>query len=480
MVYKLEKVSDFEFVVKKRGKMNTNAKFFSSDFLVKNINQETIRQLVNVASLPGIKGDALAMADAHQGFGFPIGGVGAFDLDSGVISPGGIGFDINCGMSLVKTNLNSTDLKRKDFEKIMNKIFCSIPKGKGNNNFVRFTKSELIDVISEGSDWSKSIGLIGNKDLVRIEDNGKMDFDGFGKISDKAFGRGINQLGSLGSGNHFIAFGVAKKEGIHNLKVAKKFGFDFENQIYFLVHSGSRGFGHQIVKDYLLKFNERAKELNIKFSDMDLNYLLFNERVSEQYFDAMKGAANFGFVNRQLLINEVNYVLSKEIKGFESNLVYDVCHNVAKIESHKLAGKNKELLIHRKGATRSFGPSYKYLPSFFEKTGLPVVVGGSMETGFSLLQGTDIALEKSFGSTCHGSGRAISRSDAMNRNRIHKFDVVKEMMKKDIIVKVEEEQYAVQEAGFAYKDLDKVLSVVEKSGLSKRVLDFSPLGTIIS
>ncbi|VVB81229.1 tRNA-splicing ligase RtcB [uncultured archaeon] len=433
-------------------------------------------QLTNVACLPGIHDRALCMPDAHSGYGFPIGGVAAFDPDDGVISPGGIGFDINCGMRLVTTNLTVKELMPK-LRPLVDLLFQQVPAGVGCKGFVKLTPVEFKKVMQDGAKWCIENGYGWEEDIERMEDYGCFEFADSSKVSDRAISRGISQLGTLGSGNHYLE--VQQAGEIFDKKVAEKLGIFSEDQICVMVHCGSRGFGHQIGTDYLKLFSEVMPKYNISVPDRELACAPFKSREGQDYFKAMACAANAAFVNRQVILHRIrecfHKIFEKNPEEMEMNLVYDVAHNTAKLEEHKIDGKMKNVVVHRKGATRCFGPSRSELAPMFRKIGQPAIVGGSMETGSYLLLGTDKS-EETFGSTAHGSGRTMSRTQA--RKEVRGESLQKELEKKGIYVRTVSYSGLAEEAGFAYKSISEVVDVMDKAGISKKLVAFKPLGNV--
>ncbi len=457
--------------------MRVPARIYSSEKLIKEMDLTVYDQLTNVACLPGIQNHALCMPDAHSGYGFPIGGVAAFDPNSGVISPGGIGFDINCGMRLVTTNLTLKEVQPK-LRPLVDMLFQQVPAGVGCKGFVKLTPQEFKKVMQNGAKWCTENGYGWDEDLERIEDYGCIEHADPGKVSDKAVSRGINQLGTLGSGNHYLEVQQAAK--IFDKKTAEKLGIFSEDQICVMVHCGSRGFGHQIGTDYLKTFSEIMPKYDITVPDRELACAPFLSKEGQDYYHAMACAANAAFANRQVILHRIREcfknIFQKTPEEMEMHLVYDVAHNIAKLEEHKLNGKMKKLVVHRKGATRCFGPSRSELAPMFRKIGQPVIVGGSMETGSYLLLGTDKALEETFGSTAHGSGRTMSRTQA--RKEVRGDVLQKEMEKRGIYVRTTSYSGLAEEAGIAYKPISEVVDVMDKAGISKKLVQFRPWGNI--
>ncbi len=453
-------------------------RIFASDKLMKEMDEQVFDQLTNVACLPGIVKFAHCMPDAHSGYGFPIGGVAAFDPDQGgVISPGGIGFDINCGMRLITTTLTEKDVLPK-IKELVDTLFSRVPAGVGCKGFLKLNNAQFTEVMRAGSKWCIEQGYGWDEDLDHTEDSGCIPWANPDKVSSKAIQRGITQLGTLGSGNHYLEVQVARD--IFDEKSAKKFGITSPDQICVMVHCGSRGFGHQVATDYLRTFLGRMKDYGIRVLDRELACAPFNSKEGQDYFQAMACAANAAFANRQVILHRIRECFSKVFNtpadDLGMHLVYDVAHNIAKVEEHTVDGKKKKLVVHRKGATRCFGPSRKELAPFFRDTGQPVIVGGSMETGSFLLLGTDKALEETWGSTAHGSGRTMSRTKA--KHMVRGEQLQKEMEKRGIYVRTVSFSGLAEEAGFAYKSISEVVDVMHKLGISKKLVGFKPLGNV--
>lgn len=477
----LKKISDVIWEIDPSYKegMLVPARIIASEALLKNFDQGVFEQLTNVACLPGIVKPALCMPDGHWGYGFPIGGVAAFDPDNGVISPGGIGFDINCGMRLITTNLTLKDVQPK-LRELVDLMFKRIPVGVGCKGFLDVNRRDFAEMMEQGSKWCLERGLAWEKDIKRTEEQGIIDQSDSTKVSEKAFKRGLEQLGTLGSGNHYLEVQVVEKPSIYDEKVAKKFGINADQQIVVMVHCGSRGFGHQIATDYLKIFDDYMHAHKLTAKDRELAYAPFRSQEGQDYFKAMACAANAAFVNRQVILHRVrecfSQVFGKTPEEMEMNLVYDVAHNIAKLEKHKVEGKARQLLVHRKGATRSFGPGSDDLPEEYKDVGQPVIVGGSMETGSFLLCGTKHAMEETFGSTCHGSGRTMSRAQA--KHEVRGDQLQKQMEAHGIYVRAASMSGLAEEAGSAYKNISEVVDSVHAADVSRKVVGLRPIGNI--
>ena len=459
--------------------MQVPARLFATEKLLQAMDAGVFEQVTNVACLPGIQKHAYCMPDGHWGYGFPIGGVAAMDVNEGVISPGGIGFDINCGMRLLTTNLTFNDVQPK-LKQLVDTLYNRVPSGVGGKGFVKLTKEQFRDVMLSGPKWCVGQGLGWEEDLERTEEYGCIKNANADKISEKAISRGIGQLGTLGSGNHYLEVQVANGGNIFDEKIAKKFGITQDGQIVVMLHCGSRGFGHQVATDYLKTFSEAMPKYGITVNDRELACAPFTSNEGQDYYQAMACAANMAFSNRQVIAHRIREcfakVFGKSADELEMHQVYDVAHNIAKVEEHKVDGKWKKLVVHRKGATRCFGPGEKELPKVYQETGQPVIIGGSMETGSYLLVGLEKAREMTFGSTAHGAGRTMSRAKA--KRNVRGDLLQKEMEKRGIIVKSASMSGLAEEAGFAYKDISEVVDTMEKAGVSKKVVALRPIGNV--
>ncbi|MFN3781392.1 MAG: RtcB family protein, partial [Candidatus Kapaibacteriota bacterium] len=399
----IKKVDDFiyEIPLDVNKKMKVPARFFADPKQINIItNDDSLKQLVNVASLPGIVGYSLAMPDIHQGYGFPIGGVAAFDVDNGIISPGGVGYDINCGIRLNTTNWNRKEVN-KFLKNIVEDIYNSIPLGTGKGSLLKLTKKQFEQLVVDGIDWAIENGYATEKDKYHIEDLGKLPVNDLSGVSDRAIERGNPEIGSLGSGNHFIEIGYVSN--VYDEDAANQLGL-FKNQIAIWIHTGSRGYGHQICTDFVRDYQNVSKKYGIELVDRGLACAPFSSKEGQMYYNAMNSAANFAFVNRQLIARRIEEVLqnySRKIKPLKFELLYDLAHNIAKVEKHTVEGKSKKLIVHRKGATRCL-PRNKVLGPF-SSLGQIVLVPGSMGTASYVLLGDTNALNLSFGSSCHGA-----------------------------------------------------------------------------
>jgi tRNA-splicing ligase RtcB len=471
MNYEIKKINDYVWTIEKQGPMRVPAIIYSSEKLLKKIKEDkTIQQLVNVSTLKGIVKHALVMPDAHEGYGFPIGGVGAFDFDEGIISPGGVGYDINCGVRLLRTNLTYENVKDK-IAKIVDKIFSKVPAGVGETGGLKLSKEELRDVLSNGAEWCLQNGYASKNDLETTEEYGCMKEANPDFVSERALSRGKNQLGTLGSGNHFLEVQVVKE--IYDERLAKAFGL-FNGQITVMIHCGSRGLGHQIASDYIEIFEDKFGSKNLP--DRELVNAPFNSEYGQRYFKAMCSAVNFAFANRQMIAFYVKNAFKELFGDVEIKQVYDVCHNIAKIEEHIVDGISKKLVVHRKGATRSFGPGRKEIPEIYREFGQPVIIPGSMGTSSYVLVGTKKAEDISFGSTAHGAGRVMSRIQALKQFRGEQ--IANNLKNKGIYVKGVSWKGIAEEAPDVYKDIDEVVMVSHKVGIGNLVAKLVPLGVM--
>jgi tRNA-splicing ligase RtcB len=463
----------FEVEPKPGSPMRVPARVFADDTLLGQIRRDrSLSQLVNVTSLPGIYGAALGMPDMHEGYGFPVGGVAATALPDGVISPGGIGFDINCGVRLLASDLRRPALDGKT-EALIHELGRAIPSGMGRGRGLQLSPSELDRVLTEGCSYlvpEKGVGT--PEDLAYIESGGALPGADADAVSQRAKERGADQLGTLGSGNHFLELQMV--EAVYDRPVAAAFGLEPE-QLAVLIHSGSRGLGHQVCTDYVRLLDQMAGEHGIVLPDRQLACAPLSSREGKQYFAAMSAAANFGWCNRQVLTERIRAVWRRCLgagNGSDLRVVYDVAHNTAKIERYGA----RSLCVHRKGATRAFGPSSDELPGRYRGVGQPVLIPGSMGTASYVLVGTDAAAELSFSSSCHGAGRAMSRGAA--KRAITGQELRRQLGSQGIVVRCASNAELAEEAPLAYKDVDRVVEVVERAGLARRVVRLRPLGVV--
>jgi tRNA-splicing ligase RtcB (3'-phosphate/5'-hydroxy nucleic acid ligase) len=455
------------------------ARIYASEALLGQMDPGVFEQVTNVACLPGIVRAALCMPDGHWGYGFPIGGVAAFRADTGVISPGGIGFDINCGMRVLRTALTEAEVRPK-LRELVDALFAAVPSGVGARGFVRLSAAEFREVMVEGSRWCVRRGYGWAEDLAATEGGGCLPGADPATVSDRAVTRGLGQLGTLGSGNHYLEIQVVPPGGVHDPRVAEVFGITGPDQVLVMLHCGSRGFGHQVGTDYLRRFDQAMPAYGLSVPDRELACAPFRSPEGQAYFAAMNAAANMAFANRQVITHRVREVMSRvfarDARDLGLSVIYDVCHNTAKLERHVVDGQALELVVHRKGATRAFGPGAPDVPDAYRAVGQPVIIGGSMETGSALLVGTAHAMEETFGSTAHGAGRTMSRAQAKRRTWGEKL--LKEMAERGIVVRAASKSGVAEEAGFAYKDLGAVVDVVDRLDISRKVVSLTPIGNI--
>lgn len=472
--FQLKRIDESKWEIEKTGRMNVPVKIFANEALIKKMNEDrTLEQAVNSASLPGIVKNMLVMPDGHEGYGFPVGGVAAFDAEDGIVSPGAIGFDINCGVRLLRTNLSIEEVKPK-ISQLITALFTEIPSGLGKKSKIKFEREQLKRISEDGVEYLVGLGYAYKEDLERIEENGRMDGADFSKVSEKAVSRGLPEVGSIGAGNHFLE--IQKVEKVYDESAAKIFGLE-NGQVVVMIHTGSRGFGHQICTDYLEVFTNWIRRNKKELPDPELVYADIHSKEGENYIAAMKAAVNYAFSNRQLITHLVRKTFEKIFRISEEKLgmdvVYDVAHNIAKFEEHEVDGKRKMLLVHRKGATRSFGKGRMEIPKIYREVGQPVLIPGSMGTASYVLLGTEESMKETFGSTCHGAGRVMSRNKAVKT--FPAKSVFEELGRKGIEVRVASKGLISEEAPMAYKDIDAVVSTVEMAKISKIVARTVPI-----
>ena len=434
-------------------------------------------QVVNVATLPGIVGKSIAMPDIHHGYGFAIGGVAAFDAHHGVISPGGVGYDINCGVRLVRTDLRYGDIK-PHVESLIDTLFANVPAGVGQGGRIKVSRKDIDDVLVDGARWAVKNGYGWDDDLEYMEEHGRFAGADPSLVSDNAKKRGMPQLGSLGGGNHFLE--IQKVDQIYDEQAAQTFGIEEKGQIVVMIHTGSRGCGHQICTDYLDVMRRAQKKYNIPLVDRELTSAPANSEEGQRYFSAMKCGANFAWANRQMIMHWVREsfeaVLHQPAERLGLHLVYDIAHNIAKLERHEVDGKMRELYVHRKGATRAFGPNHPEIPAKYRPVGQPVIIPGDMGTASYLLVGTEHAMKETFGSSCHGAGRRLSRTQATKQNRADQ--VISQLQDQGIYLQARSKRCVAEEAPNAYKDIDTVVNISHNAGLARKVARLRPLGVV--
>ena len=476
----MNKIDEFRYEIPKSFKpcMSTSAVIFADDKMIQSVKGDNApEQAANVACLPGIVGKSLAMPDIHWGYGFPIGGVAAFDADKGIISPGGIGYDVNCGVKLVRTDLTVQDIGH-DIKRLIDSIFNNVPSGVGEKGKLRLSTGQIDDVLEGGARWAVEQGYGWEDDLASSEENGRMTTADPSKVDSKAKQRGAPQLGTLGGGNHFLE--LQKVEKILDPVAAKAFGIHSVDQIMVSIHSGSRGCGHQIASDYIRTMEQAIRKYNISVPDRQLACAPVNSNEGQDCFKAMSAAANYAWANRQLILHWVREsfesALGRKADEMGMACVYDVAHNICKLEEHEFEGKRRKLYVHRKGATRAFDSSRSEVPAKYRSVGQPVLIPGDMGSASYVLVGTAHAMKETFGSTCHGAGRLMSRTSAT-----HKFsanEVVSMLQGRGIYIKAASKDGIVEEAPGAYKNIDDVVRIAHGAGISKMVARLKPLGVM--
>ncbi len=478
--YEINKISDFKWEIVKDDSLGMRVPgiIFADEQLLKHaVDENTIDQVIHVASLPGILKASYAMPDIHYGYGFPIGGVAAMDKDSGVISPGGVGFDISCGVRILRTNLGTGDIRDK-LENIMYKMSFSIPKGVGSKGKIKLSASQMSQLFTGGVNWAIRNGYGWDEDKYFMEENGCMEGANPDFVSKRAVDRGCEQVGTLGSGNHFVE--IQRVDEIYDEKAASVLGLK-KDQITIMIHSGSRGLGHQICSDYLKVMQQASLKYGIKLVDRQLACAPVSSPEGRRYYHAMVCAANYAMVNRHCLAHWVRLVMEeifkKSAKKLGMELIYDVSHNIAKMEMHDINGTIKEICVHRKGATRAYGPYHKDIPDTYREIGQPVIIPGDMGRYSYMLLGTKEAMAESFGSTCHGAGRLLSRTKA--KKNIRGSELKKELFdKKGIVVMAGSMSGLAEEAPEAYKDVSRIVDITQSAGISKKVAKLCPLGVL--
>ncbi|MDD1763154.1 MAG: RtcB family protein [Methanobacteriaceae archaeon] len=454
--------------------MRVPGRIYLDDEAIKEVEKGALDQVANVACLPGIQKFSIGLPDIHFGYGFSIGGVAAFSDRTGVISPGGVGFDINCGVRLLRTNLTEKEVKPK-IKELVDALFRNVPSGLGSKGKIRLKEGEIDEVLDNGAQWAVENGYGWESDLEFLEENGKMEDADSIKVSDKAKKRGIPQLGSLGSGNHFLE--VQRVEDILDEDAAETFGIE-KGQITVMIHTGSRGCGHQICSDYLRTMDKAYKKYNINLPDRQLACAPVDSPEAQDYFQAMAAAANYAWTNRQMIVHWVResfeQIFHQDAEQLNMSILYDVAHNIAKKEVHEIKGQKATVYVHRKGATRAFGPGRSEIPLKYRKIGQPVFIPGTMGTASYILHGTELAMEETFGSTAHGAGRKMSRTGAKKIYRGE--EVQKSLEKKGITLKATSMPVVAEEAPGAYKDVDNVVKTAHNAGISLLVAKMVPIG----
>ena len=467
----IKKISKNIYEIPKQGRMNVPGIVYASEKLIEAIKKDkTLEQVRNVARLPGILKASIALADAHQGYGFPIGGVAAFDLEKGIISPGGVGYDINCSVRLLKTNLTKKDILKKQKE-VVEALYRKIPSGVGRGSKFNLTREKLDKILKGGAKSIVEMGFGIKEDYLHTEEEGMMKDADPKKVSERAIQRGIGQLGTLGAGNHFLE--VQYVDEIFDEKIANELGLKKE-QITIMIHCGSRGLGHQVASDYIKKMED---EYGFKdLPDRELINAPIKSKLGKDYYEAMCCAVNFAFANKQLITHWVREEMKYLFPNSKVEVVYDVCHNIAKFEEHSINGKKVKLCVHRKGATRSLGPNNPAIPKKYSSVGQPILIPGSMGTSSYVLSGTNEAEELSFSSTAHGAGRVMSRSEALRK--LNREKILDEMEGKNIALTAGSLKGFVEEAPEVYKDIDEVVKVSDELKIGKLVSKLVPIAVI--
>ena len=476
---RIERVDRYEWRVPKGVKpcMRVDGILFADEYLLKKAQEDlSLVQLANVACLPGIQLAAYAMPDVHQGYGFPIGGVAGFDVETGVISPGGVGYDINCGVRVLRTDLDEEDVRPR-LKELVDTLFRNVPSGVGATGKLRLSFRELDEVLNRGVEWAVENGFGWREDMEHIEEHGSWRVADASKVSNRAKKRGHNQLGTLGAGNHFLEIQVVDK--MYDPEVAKAMGITHVGQVTVMIHTGSRGLGHQVASDYLLIMERAMRKYGIRPPDRELASLPFKTPEAQQYFKAMAAAANFAWTNRQIIMHWVREsfrkVFHKPPEDLGMKLIYDVAHNIAKLEEHIIDGKKYRVIVHRKGATRAFPPGHPEIPSDYKSIGQPVLIPGSMGTASYILVGTKKGV-RTWHSAPHGAGRWMSRHAAIRTYRPER--VVEELSRKGVVLRAATRRVISEEAPGAYKDVDRVVLVAHEVGIAKLVVRLRPIGVV--
>ncbi|MFX0107069.1 MAG: RtcB family protein [Candidatus Hodarchaeota archaeon] len=458
--------------------MTVPVRIYASENLVKKMRQDkTFEQGTNVACLPGIYSHSTILPDGHQGYGFPIGGVAATDYERGVISPGGVGYDINCGVRVLSTNLDEQDIRPK-IREIIDRLFTDVPTGVGRSGKISLHSGQINEVLNRGAEWAVENGYGWEKDLEHTEAGGSLEFADASKVSQHAKQRGMNQVGTLGSGNHFLEIQLVDE--IYDEHAAKTMGITRQGQVTVMIHSGSRGLGHQVCSDYIKIMTQAMRKYNIQVPDRELCSAPTTSSEGQAYLGAMSAAANFAWANRQTMMHWTREVFSKLLgqtpEDLGMNLIYDVAHNMGKVEEHDIEGRNRKVVVHRKGATRAFPAGHPETPAKYKEVGQPVLIPGTMGTASYILMGNQKSMELSFGSTAHGAGRFMSRTRA--KKQFFGKEVQGKLAKEGIVVKSAKAVVIAEEAPGAYKDVDEVVKVSDAVGIATKAVRLRPIGVI--
>lgn len=476
----LEKVDAFKWRIPRSYKkeMRVDGVVYANESLMQTIRQDqALEQVANVATMPGILGQAMAMPDIHWGYGAPIGGVAAFDIEEGVVSPGVTGYDINCGVRLLRTDLYYEDLRGKIAD-LTQQIFRDVPSGVGSRGAYRVDRSEFLQVLTQGAQWAIAKGYGWIDDAERLEERGLLKGAQPEKVSSRAVERGLSELGTLGSGNHFLE--IQAVDAIYDPETARRMGILEEGQIVLMIHCGSRGFGHQVCTDYTSVMRQAMRKYGICLPDEQLACAPFKSEEAQAYLGAMACAVNYAFANRQCITHSIRqafeHVLGQDAKKLGLEIVYDVAHNIVKLEEHQVGGRSRTVGVHRKGATRAFPPGHSDLPEQYREIGQPVLVPGNMGSHSYLLVGTSKAMAETFGSTCHGAGRVLSRNQALKQTQGR--NITEELARQGIILRAANKRTVGEEVPAAYKDVTAVVETCQAAGISRKVARMRPLGVV--
>ncbi len=474
----INQIDELRWEIPKSSKpgMSVPARIYADKEMLEEMRRDlTLEQAVNVTYLKGIYKYSITLPDGHQGYGFPIGGVAATDAETGTVSPGGVGYDINCGVSLLRTNLDRKDVQPK-LRELVEALFRNVPSGLGSTGKIKLTRPQLDDVLEQGARWAVENGFGWKEDLERLEEGGCLAGADARKVSNEAKQRGFPQLGSLGSGNHFLEVQLVDK--IYDQEVARKFGIEREGQVTVMIHTGSRGLGHQVCSDYLRTMERVTRKYNIPLPDRELVNVPINSPEGQEYLSAMSCAANYGFTNRQMITHWVRESFEKTMgsdpEKLGMHIVYGLAHNIAKFEEHKVNGERKRVCVHRKGATRAFPPGHPDVPTKYREVGQPVLIPGDMGTASYVMVGTEQAMEETFASTAHGAGRHLSRTAALKH--FWGEDVKRNLESEGIIVRAADVKVIAEEAPEAYKNIDKVADISHRAGIARKVARLRPIG----
>ncbi len=479
MSIKLRRIKPFVWEIPPEGGMRVPGRIYASEELMADIRgDQSLEQVRNVACLPGIVGWSLAMPDIHWGYGFPIGGVAATRAGSGAISPGGVGYDINCGVRLARSELKAAELDEEGRRRLLDRLYEAVPSGVGATGAIRtLSPRDVRDLLVRGAAWAVEQGFGTEADLAHTEETGCLAGADPDAVSERARERGRAQVGTLGSGNHFLE--VQRVARIFDERTADAFGL-FEDQVVVMIHSGSRGLGYQVCDDYLKRIRPRARDYGYELPDDQLAAAPLDSPEGWAYLAAMRCAANYAWCNRQVMLHKVRetfqQILAMGPRDLGMRLVYDVCHNIAKVEVHQVEGREQQVCVHRKGATRAFPPGHPEVPVAYRESGQPVLVPGSMGNHSYVCVGAPGAMAETFGSTCHGAGRRMSRAQARKDSRGR--DLMREMAELGVIVRATGMRTVAEEMAHAYKDVADVVRVMEEAGISRRVAELRPIGVV--